>query len=284
MDFEQKHLDIEIIKKLPFEKIKKVLLLGNKGDAIFYNKLYELVQHIVRHHTSKIILHTNASAHDTDWWRELAKLFGTQGYVVYALDGLENTHKLHRVGTDWNKIVSNIVSFNNAGGYSICQFIKFANNKHQIDDVRKLVKSIGTKHMWIRKSRAYNDFLLRPEGMKTRHELGEEHKDEKIKCVFLEGPSFVLTVDGEIRPCCFMADDDYNKNLKLHFHQDMKYPQHILEYKKNPESINLKYNSFEDIMKSEYYKAIRRNYKHLFRCNEKCKVTFKDIVDEEFYG
>lgn len=284
MDFEQKHLDIEIIKKLPFEKIKKVLLLGNKGDAIFYNKLHELVQHIVSNYTSKIILHTNASAHDIDWWIELAKIFGNRGYVVYALDGLEDTHRLHRIGTDWNKIINNIMAFNNAGGYSICQFIKFANNQHQIDNIRNLIKSIGTKHLWIRKSRDYNDVLLRPEGGKTRHELGEDLKNHKIKCTFLESPSFVLTVDGEIRPCCFMADDDYKRNFSIHLKEDVKYPQHIIAYRKDPNSINLKYHPFDAIMKSDYYQAIKHNYKHLFRCNQKCKVTFNDIIDEEFYG
>ena len=104
----------------------------------------------------------------------------------------------------------------------------------------------------------------------------------EIKCVFLEKPSFVLTVDGEIRPCCFMADDNYIDNFKIHFHEDISYPQHLIAYLRYPNSINLHDWTFKEIMDySKYYKAIRKNYKHLFRCNQKCRATFEDIVDEE---
>jgi MoaA/NifB/PqqE/SkfB family radical SAM enzyme len=280
MDFKPKHLELDVIKKLPFEKISHILLIGNKGDAIFYPQLFELIEWIGKFEGNWITIHTNASAHNTDWWKELAILLKNKGDIVYALDGLEDTHKLHRIGTDFNKIVENITAFSEKGGESVCQFIKFKNNEHQIDDIKKLVNKIGSESLWIRKSRNFNDILLRPEGSKTRHEINREKK-EKIKCVFLNKPSFVLTVDGEIRPCCFMADDDYIKNFKIHFSEDIKYPQHIIAYRKYPNSINLKYNSFDEIMNSKYYMSIKRNYKYLFRCNQKCKATFEDIVQKE---
>lgn len=280
MDFKPKHLELDVIKKLPFESISHILLLGNKGDAIFYPQLFELIEWIWKFEGNWVTIHTNASAHNTYWWEELAKLLDNKGDIVYALDGLEDTHKLHRIGTDFNKIVENVTAFNEKGGKSICQFIKFKNNEHQIDDMKKLVKKIGSSSFWIRKSRNFNDILLRPEGAKTRHEINKTKKEE-IKCVFLNKPSFVLTVDGEIRPCCFMADDDYIKNFKTHFFEDIRYPHHIIAYRGYPNSINLKYNSFYEIMNSKYYMDIKKNYKHLFRCNQKCKATFEDIVQEE---
>lgn len=279
MKFTPKHLELETIKKLPFEEIENVLLLGNKGDCIFYNKFIELVQYIVENHKCWIQIHTNASAHDPEWWTKLAEMTKGRSAVVYALDGLEDTHKLHRVGTDFNKIVENITAYNKAGGNSICQFLKFKHNEHQIDTLKQLIKDIGSRKLWIRKSRSFNEVLQRPEGAKTRHEINKTKTE--IKCVFLEKPSFVLTVDGEIRPCCFMADDDYVKNFIQHFKEDIKHPQHLISYRRYPDSISLHKHSFHDIMNSFYYDAIRKNYKNLFRCNQKCKATFEDIVEEE---
>jgi len=278
-NYKPKYLDFDIIRKLPFDKIKQVLLLGNKGDAIFYPDLFRLLEHMWAFKGTWVTIHTNASAHDEIWWTELAELLEGKGDIVYTLDGLEDTHSLHRVGTDFEKIVRNVIAFNDAGGSSTCQFLKFKENEHQVEDVKALTKNIGTKTFWVRKSRGFNDTLHRPTGAKTRHEINKSKKS-KIKCVHLEG-SFVLTVDGEIRPCCFMADDDYIGNFETHFREDIRHNQHILNYIRNPKSINLKYNSFDDIMSSKYYDAIRRNYKYLFRCNQKCKATFEDIVDKE---
>lgn len=279
--FKPKHLEFEVIKKLPFDEIKNVLLLGNKGDCIFYPKLFKLIEYVRQFDRNWITIHTNASGHDKYWWTELAKLLKGNGAVVYALDGLEDTHKLHRIGTDFHKIVENITHFNAKGGLSTCQFLKFKNNEHQIDDVRKLITSIGSQKLWIRKSREFNDVLERPEGAKTRHEINKDRTRQDISCVHLEKPSFVLTVDGEIRPCCFMADDDYKGNFRVHLKQDIKHPQHLINYLKDPKSINLHFRSFVEIMESRYYMWIRKNYKHLYRCNQKCRASFEDIVDEE---
>ena len=279
--FKPKHLDFEVIRKLPFERIKHVLLLGNKGDAIFYPDLFKLLEYMWAFDGNWVTIHTNASAHDEIWWTELAEILNGKGDIVYALDGLEDTHSLHRVGTKFEKVVSNVKAFNDAGGAAICQFIKFDNNAHQEDAVRALAKEIGTKGFWVRKSRGFNETLKRPDGAQTRHELNRDNIQEKVKCVHLDKPSLVLTVDGEIRPCCFMADDDYVKNFKIHFREDIKFPQHIINYRRDPKSINLKYRSFDDIMNSRYYMWIKKNYKYLYRCNQKCKVGFTDIVDGE---
>ena len=282
MDFKPKHLDIEVIKKLPFERIKTVLLLGNKGDAIFYPKLFDLIEYISQFENAWTVIHTNASAHNTFWWLELAKIMKGRGNIVYALDGLEDTHNLHRIGTDFNKIVENVRAFSEIGGAkSICQFIKFENNAHQEDSVRELSRLIGSEKFWSRKSRGFNEVLKRPEGAHTRHEINRQCKNRKIDCVFLNKPSFVLTVDGEIRPCCFMADDNYIDNFGIHIKEDARNPRHIISYLRDPKTINLEHYSFDEIMDSDYYKAIRKNYKNLFRCNQKCKVGFEDIVDEE---
>lgn len=226
--FTPKHLELDIIKKLPFGSFEQVLLLGNKGDSIFYPHLFELIEWMDH---NDIRIHTNASAHGKEWWSSLAKLLKGKGKVIYALDGLEDTHKLYRIGTDFHKIVENIRIFNKNGGESTCQMIKFEHNEHQIDDVKKLAKSIGSKHFRLKGYR-YNEYP---------------------RCNFLL-PSFTLTVDGNIKPCCYLADDI----------------EHLKEYGKEP-SISLHKYSFWEIMESPYYQWMHENCKKLDKCNETCK-------------
>ena len=282
VNFKPKHMDLEIIKKLPFERIGCVLLIGNKGDAIFYDRLNELLSYIIENFKCEIRIFTNASAHNVDWWKNLWKIIQGRGCIIYALDGLKDTHSLYRIGTKFDKIIENVEAFNKAGGYSICQFIKFKHNEHQIDDIRKLIYKIGSKTLWIKESRAYNDVLKRPEGNATKSELCKQQNDNTpIICKFLEQHSFYISVDGEVRPCCFMGDDDFNSDLFHNLIRDIKYPQHIIAYKRDPKRLNLKYYSVEEILRSDYFKAITKNYKKLTRCNERCKVTFDDIVTSE---
>ena len=39
-------------------------------------------------------------------------------YVVFCLDGLEDTHEIYRRKTNFNKIISNMKAFIDAGGYA----------------------------------------------------------------------------------------------------------------------------------------------------------------------
>jgi MoaA/NifB/PqqE/SkfB family radical SAM enzyme len=281
LDFKPKNLDIEIIKKLPFERIKKVMFLGSKGDAIFYPHILEIVEWITKNYGSIINIHTNASIHSPLWWERLAKSFRDRGHVIYALDGLEDTHSLYRNGTNFYNVIENIKAFNKAGGRSVAQFIRFKHNAHQVDDVRNLAREMGSIKFWLRKSRGYNSVFQRPDDARTRHEIGET-KDSRIVCTFLENGSFILTVDGEIRPCCFMADDDYVKDFMSLFYQDIRNARHIAAYRNDPKSINLKYHDLESIFASPYFQEIKKSYEKLHRCNQKCKAQFCDIVDEDY--
>ena len=52
----------------------------------------------------KLSMHTNGSAREQNWWKELAKY---RVIVTFGIDGLEDTHHLYRISTDFNKIIDN---------------------------------------------------------------------------------------------------------------------------------------------------------------------------------
>jgi len=58
---------------------------------------------------------TNGSIQDEKWWRTLGSFF-KDGSMEFSLDGLFDTHAIHRIGTDYHKIIKNIKAFTGAGG------------------------------------------------------------------------------------------------------------------------------------------------------------------------
>jgi len=284
------NLDFLIFHKIPFDQFEVIRLCGNRGDLIFYPNLFELINHIkdVTHHNTNIVIQTNGSIHSFGWWAELGELmrYHDDNLITFALDGLEDTHSLHRVGTDFNTIVQNIEAFIRAGGKAMIQFIVFKHNEHQLESVKQLAEDIGCVEFWTRRSRCFSNEFQRPSNSYniTRLELNTQHKDREIVCDMVHRNKLYLTVYGEIRPCCYMGDDNYIDDFKLFFKEQIKDVfglQYIAGYKKNPKENNLYYNSFEDAMNSKYIQSIWRSYKHINRCNEKCRTNFDEIVTHE---
>ena len=101
-----------------------------------------------------------------------------------------------------------------------------------------------------------------------------------IFCIHQSGDIYIR-VDGEIRPCCFMGDEKYKQEFIEFMKRDLSCLKYITEYCKNPKSINLKYHTFDEVMSSGYFRAIKRDYKKICQCNLKCRVRFSEIVKEE---
>jgi len=284
------NLDFSILYKVPFDQFKFIGLCGNRGDPMCYPKLFELITYIkdVTYHNTSIVMQTNGGIHSFGWWAELGELmrYHTDNHVVFALDGLEDTHSLHRVGTDFNRVVQNIEAFIRAGGRAIIQFIVFEHNEHQLEDVKRLSKSLGCVGFWKRQSRCFTNELKRPINSHntTRKELNSQSMNKDIICDMIHRDKYYVTVYGEIRPCCFMGDDDYINDFTIFFKDQIKDLfglQYIGGYKNNPKENNLYHNSFETAINSRYIQSIWKYYEHIHRCKEKCHTNFNEIVDHE---
>jgi len=290
VDLEPINLDFNIFHKIPFDQFEFIGLCGNRGDPIFYPRLFDLITYIkdVSHNNTSVTIQTNGSVHDFGWWAELGELirYHKNNHIIFAVDGLNDTHSLHRVGTDFNRIVQNIDAFIMSGGNAIIQFIVFKHNEHQLEDVKQLAEDIGCVGFWTRQSRCFTDELQRPliSYNTTRTELNNQNTDKDIVCDMIHRDKYYLTVYGEIRPCCFMGDDNYVDDFTLFFKSQIKDLiglKYISDYKKEPTENNLYYNSFNDAIDSGYIKSIRKHYEHIYRCKEKCHTNFNEIVDHE---
>jgi sulfatase maturation enzyme AslB (radical SAM superfamily) len=150
----------KIINPEVLSQIDNFYLCGNFGDPILNNDLIDMCQYSKETAPNvKISVHTNGGVRNTDWWQKLAYTLPTRHNVVFAIDGLEDTHKLYRVGTDWHKIIHNAWTFIQAGGTAEWVFIKFEHNEHQVELARIMAEDLGFKKFTVKNS---SRFILEP--------------------------------------------------------------------------------------------------------------------------
>lgn len=135
--------------------IKQLTLNGNWGDPMMHPDLVEMINFWTRYHPeTSISIATNGSMRSLKFWKDLATVLrqASSHKIDFAVDGMEDTHHLYRRRTDFNKIIENIKSFNSGGGHSVVMMTMFEHNKHQIDQVRDLARSIGARSFVARRS------------------------------------------------------------------------------------------------------------------------------------
>jgi MoaA/NifB/PqqE/SkfB family radical SAM enzyme len=146
--------DIQKIFKPEFvRQLDRLYMCGNYGDPIAARDTLESFEYF-RSSNSKINLsmHTNGSAKRLDWWRQLAETIGSKGYVVFSIDGLEDTNHLYRQNTIWSKIMENAEAFIAAGGRARWDYIVFAHNEHQVEAAESLSVKMGFERFQYKKS------------------------------------------------------------------------------------------------------------------------------------
>ena len=150
-------LSLDDIKKIFSDDFVKQLnhiyMCGNYGDPIIAKDTLEIFRHF-RSVNSDILLsmNTNGSARQEDWWVELASVLGDKGYVIFSIDGLEDTNDIYRKGANYTRIMKNASAFIQAGGNAHWEYLVFAHNEHQVDRARDLADEMGFKKFQLKKS------------------------------------------------------------------------------------------------------------------------------------
>lgn len=229
-DFKLQDLSVErlkqVLNKLP--NLKTVQLCGTLGDPCA-SKLIDEQLKIVREHDLEVQLHTNGSLRSKEWWYNLSKMFGDKLTVWFAIDGLEDTHKIYRQGTYWKKIIENASAFIDNGGNAVWQFIPFAHNEHQIKECIKLATKMGfAKFEFVKNARytekafdyktgqsidiqpwsRHNDQWSRKGKIldKKTTMTGKKTKVQTKDCMHLALKSIYLNASGVITPCCYFTE------------------------------------------------------------------------------
>lgn len=164
--------DVEQIFPVDFVKqLDRLYMCGNYGDpAVARDTLEAFAYFRANNPNINLSMHTNGSMKKPEWWSELAGVIGRKGYVIFGLDGLEDTNHLYRQGTVWPNIMRNVEAFIQAGGRARWDYIVFAHNEHQVEEARALAEKMGFEKFNVKKS---NRFFSNPRGaVKTAHQAG----------------------------------------------------------------------------------------------------------------
>ena len=275
-DLNVTHLDVNIIKKLPLEKmknLKKVSFCGNFGDPLMHPALNEIITFF---QNQQISISTNASLRSKEWWGKLGTNKNIE--VTFCIDGIGPEHELYRRNTSYKKIIENAKVFIQAGGTACWQFIVFKHNEHQLNEAKKLSEEMGFKEIDFMYSDRFdtsnkwkvydnNNYLydleksshqttLReslnvPEGEKYWKSLNKNKG--AISCVWSEEKKLYIHSDGTVYPCCMLGSIQSGKNI-----EKLMLKKLVRDFKK----IDLHHNDLSDILTSDVFqKALPGSFK-----------------------
>jgi MoaA/NifB/PqqE/SkfB family radical SAM enzyme len=278
---ELNEIPIENFKKwFPKEFVKNLdglNMCGNTGDPIIARDTIEVYEYL-RYENPKIFLgmNTNGSARNRDWWERLARL---NVRVIFGIDGLEDTHHLYRIGTEWKKIIENAKFFIEAGGNAEWHMLIFDHNKHQVNECETLASSIGFSKFRPKNSARFKSDafpVLTREG-RTSHILYPSERSKNItkkvinlnleekpliNCKVKDKKDLYVNAHGEVNPCCWL---DYKSSPPMGFaYVDYKDKGFIVP--------NLNFNTLEEIFDSGYFDQIEKTWytDPLKTCSKEC--------------
>ncbi len=279
-------LTLADFKKLPpslFHEMHWITFAGNFGD-LSSNPETTAIAEYIKTLNPGIVLggETNGSLQDEAWWSSLGACFNN-GSMEFALDGLEDTHAIHRVGADFNKVIRNIRAFTGAGGGAHWKFIVFEHNEHQIEEAEKLAGEIGCTRFFVVSSRDYNDKYRKPATMEFRQKRDlfqtwrakADEDGERARCKPLSNGSLYIAADGTVHPCCFahcMYISEHNEAFRFIVPLIEKYK----------DEINFKTRPLEQILQGPYFRKVlaasQTNPYCMTKCNKYRKKIKKQLV------
>jgi len=273
---------------------------GNFGDPMLNNDLIEMCQYSTEVAPNTMVaIHTNGGARNTEWWAHLAHALPKQHRVVFALDGLADTHHLYRVGTKFDDIIGNAKAFISAGGIAEWVFIKFKHNEHQVEAAKKMAGDLGFDNFVLKNS---SRFILEPQVKVVDRKGNTTHYIEPatdvplkfidkavisaykeivstsiISCKSKHEKEIYIDAYCEVLPCCWLASVPYsyiNPDDALEVRTEMLRQHH--ELVNSLGNINALTRSVKDIIESNEYQSAWDTYwttNKLITCARTCGVN-----------
>ena len=259
------------------QQLNNLFMCGNLGDPLIAKDTLKIFKYLRQINPSiSLEMHTNGSGRSKKWWKSLAEI---NVQVVFGIDGLEDTHALYRINTNWNKIINNAITFINAGGNACWTMLVFEHNQHQIKDCKKLSKQLGFKKFTVKHTTRFkhgtfdvldDDFniinTLRPSD-KTKKMIpmalaAENELTPIINCKAIKTKSIYVSTLGTVTPCCWLENSYYG----LSHEGKMDYLNKIKVWP------NLNNTSLKDIFASGYFDLIALHWDGpgLKECSKQC--------------
>jgi MoaA/NifB/PqqE/SkfB family radical SAM enzyme len=209
---QQNHLCMaDILKVFDVEQIvhlNKMFMCGVYGDPAAGQHTLDIYKQFRQLNPSIVLgMNTNGALQNTLWWHELGRIFNqSQDYVVFSIDGLEDTNSTYRVNVNWSKLMANVEAFVSAGGSAHWDMLVYRHNQHQVDACKQLARDMGFR--WFRakvSKRGFSDRLEQPIGWNNTRITGTT-----IDCHALNEQSAFIDAQGRLSPCCWLGSRQLN--------------------------------------------------------------------------
>jgi MoaA/NifB/PqqE/SkfB family radical SAM enzyme len=205
------------------KNIKKIFFCGNVGDPCATPDLLDICRYLKTIKPDIVLgVNTNGSLKTEEWFKELGEIFqGTYDYVVFSIDGLEDTNHIYRKNTNWSKIMRNARAYIDTGASAHWDMLVFDHNKHQVESAQQLSRDMG--FTWFR-SKLTDRWDIYPitENLKPAEPYVTKNYDKvEIVCEKDRDSSIYIDYRGEVWPCCHMAEA-YLNEIGKNKHNDIR--------------------------------------------------------------
>jgi len=308
-----------IFKPQFIKQLNTMYMCGNLGDPIVAKDTLEIFRYFRQHNSNMwLSMNTNAGAKDETWWKDLAKVLGRMGAVIFSVDGLEDTNHLYRQGVVWKNVERNMKAFISAGGRARWDYLIFAHNEHQVEKAKAFANQWGCEKFVSKKSGRFVTSNIKPKeehqavdrkGKETtklqkpkeqkninlallkQKEIEKSYgsmKDYFDKCnvickVAKEGSIFI-TAEGLLMPCCWTAGRMYKW-----WHKDPRVEQiwdHI-DQVGGKQGINVIEHDLKNVVNGGLLKGIENSWSlpsvkdgKLGVCATKCGSEFDPFAEQ----
>lgn len=286
-------------------QLSSITFCGNFGDPVVNNDL-QLMTNMLKSTNIAVDIHTNGSLRNKKYWQVFPKYLPKNHRIVFAIDGLNDTHKLYRIGTDFNKVLDNAKAFIQAGGIAEWCFIKFKHNEHQVEAARALAKTHGFKYFSEKDSSRFNfekrfpvlnknnevEYYLEPPTINRVKYFDVQNLDNvkplidnsEINCYAKHKGEIYIDAHKNIMPCCFLAAIPYDYYRKGDILQNAKdvikiqYKNLISELGNTSAT-----QGIQAVVESSSFQSVWKKYwtiNKLWTCARTCGTTFDKPNDQ----
>lgn len=131
-------------------------ICGTWGDPIMNKDIFHIVKYIMEYSRSTVLINTNGSFRNPDWWWDLGLLGGERITVMWAIEGItEEQHSHYRQNTSLELVLENMESFSLAGGKSQVFTVTFEHNEKDLYNIAVQVKERGAKDIFFVQSNRF---------------------------------------------------------------------------------------------------------------------------------
>lgn len=227
LEFLKDNLCLDFIKRLD-----KMFMCGTFGEPAAAKDTLEIFRWFRSIHPEITLgMNTNGSLRPMSWWQDLAAVLSlSHDYVVFSIDGLEDTNHIYRQNTSWKKIIDNAAAFINAGGSAHWDMLVFEHNQHQVSQAKQIAKDMG--FTWFR-TKVTNRFDTRKISWLKPVSTVDATVSSQISCRTQTQKEIYLSAHGLLLPCCYIGEDLYAPNVDSRRQNLLEIIGNINSYKLN---------------------------------------------------